>query len=83
MVKKGYYENEGLGLAWDLGIIFLGIPDLWFGGLKNIYFKKNREFEHKGIIEKCVSCFLVYPFYESFFFFYKKVFRDEGFKFFY
>ena len=44
MVKNGYYENEGLGLAWDLGIIFLGIPDLWFGGLKNIYFKKNREF---------------------------------------
>ena len=22
MVKKGYHENEGLGLAWDLGIIF-------------------------------------------------------------
>ena len=22
MVKKGYYGNEGLSLAWDLGIIF-------------------------------------------------------------
>ena len=44
MFKKGYQGNEDLGLAWDLGIIFLGISDLRFGGLKNIYFKKNREF---------------------------------------
>ena len=22
MVNKGYYQNEGLSLAWDLGIIF-------------------------------------------------------------
>ena len=22
MVKKGYYENDGLSLAWDLGVIF-------------------------------------------------------------
>ena len=30
------YGNEGLSLAWDLGIIFLGMQDLQFGG-----FKKN------------------------------------------
>ena len=27
MVKKGYYRNDGLSLAWDLGIIFLDIPN--------------------------------------------------------
>ena len=37
MVKKGYYGNDGLGLAWDLGMIFLGIPNLWFRGLKNFF----------------------------------------------
>ena len=26
--KKGYYEDESLILAWDLGILFLGIPNL-------------------------------------------------------
>ena len=47
MVKKWYYENEGLGLAWDLGIIFLGIPDLWFGGLKkNVFSRKIENFEY-------------------------------------
>ena len=26
--KKGYYGNKSLSLAWDLGVIFLGIPNL-------------------------------------------------------
>ena len=39
MVKKGYYGKNGLGLAWDLAILFLGIPNCWFGGLKKFLFK--------------------------------------------
>ena len=27
MVKKWYYRNDGLSLAWDLGIIFLDISN--------------------------------------------------------
>ena len=27
MVKKGYYGNKGLNLAWNLGVIFLGVPN--------------------------------------------------------
>ena len=26
-LKKGYYGNDGLSLAWDLGISILGIPN--------------------------------------------------------
>ena len=59
MAKKGYYENEGLSLAWDLGVIFLGVPNLWFGGVKKIFFS---DFRLEGAMEKCVGCFLVYPF---------------------
>ena len=39
MVKKGYYGNEDLSLAWDLGVTFLGVPNLRFGGLKKIFFR--------------------------------------------
>ena len=38
MVKKGYYGNKGLRLAWDLGVIFLGIPNLWLDGVKKYFF---------------------------------------------
>ena len=27
MVKKGYYGNKGLSLAWDLGVTFLAMPN--------------------------------------------------------
>ena len=37
MVKKGCYGNKKLALAWDLDIIFLGIPNCWFGGLKKVF----------------------------------------------
>ena len=27
MVKNGYYGNDGFIFAWDLGVMFLGIPN--------------------------------------------------------
>ena len=27
LAKKRYYGNDGLNLAWDLGVIFLGVPN--------------------------------------------------------
>ena len=27
MVKNEYYENEGLSLAWDIGVIFIDVPN--------------------------------------------------------
>ena len=40
MVKKGHYGNKGLSLAWDLGVILLGIPNLLFWlGEKKFYFR--------------------------------------------
>ena len=69
-LKKRYYGNEGLDLAWDFKSHFLGKPNLRFGGLN---LKKNREnFKHKGIIEKCVSFFFLYSFYECLFFLKKR-----------
>ena len=63
MVKKKYYGNEGLCLAWDLGINFFGIRNLWFRVLK-MFFK---DFGFKGVMEKCKSCLFVYLFYKSLF----------------
>ena len=51
-LKKGIMGIGCLGLAWDLGSIFLGVPNLWFRGLKK-NFKKTENFKHKDIIEKC------------------------------
>ena len=34
MVKNGYYGNEGLSLAWDLRVIFLGVRNLWPNEIK-------------------------------------------------
>ena len=59
MVKNEYYGNECLSLAWDLSVIFLGVPNLRFDEVK-----KNWSFGSKGVIEKCESCFLVYLFLE-------------------
>ena len=39
MAKKRYYGNEGLSLAQNLGVTFLGIPNLWFRGLKKPFFQ--------------------------------------------
>ena len=56
MVKNGYCRNDGFIFARDLGAIFLGISKWVFGGfLENI-------FGLKGVMEKCVGCFLVYLF---------------------
>ena len=57
MFKKGYYGNESLSFAWDLGVIFLGVRNLRFGGLE-IFFSLN--FRFKGAMEKCGTCVLVY-----------------------
>ena len=57
IVKNGYCGNEGINFAWDLGAIFLGIPD-WVIGW---FLKKN--FGLEGVMEKCVGCFLVYLFF--------------------
>ena len=54
MAKKGITGMRALGF------IFLGLPNLRFGGLKKFSFYENREFE--------LICFLVYPFYGSLFF---------------
>ena len=56
MVKNGYCKNKILFFAWDLGIVFLGIPIFW-----DLRFQ-NKNFLILGIIEKCIGCFLVYLF---------------------
>ena len=56
MVKNGYCGNDGFISAWDLGVIFLGIPKWLFGGFLENFFGL------KGVMEKCVGCFLVYLF---------------------
>ena len=38
MVKNGYYENDGSSLAWDLDVIFLGVPNLWLVEAKKCFF---------------------------------------------
>ena len=63
MVKNGYYGNGGLRFAWDLGIIFLGIPNHAIDGfLKKILFN----FGLKSVLEKRMVCFLVYLFLSAF-----------------
>ena len=59
MVKNGYYRN-GLILAWDLAVIFLGIQNF-------AIFKKKIYFVLKRAMEKCVGYFLVYRFLRGFF----------------
>ena len=61
MVDKVYYVNEGLSLAWDLGIIFYAyqICDLK-GFAENLCLK--------GVIEKCAIRFLVYLFFRDLFY---------------
>ena len=76
MFKKGYYGNESLSFAWDLGVIFLGVRNLRFGGLETFFIL---DFRFKGATEKFESCFLVYFFKDIYFF--KKVLRDEGVRF--
>ena len=58
MVKKGYYGNEGLGLAWDHVKVFQGwffwaiLGDFW--GMEKKYFRQK-----VGSTENSVGCFLV------------------------
>ena len=58
MVKKWYYRNDGLSLAWDFKRSFSDVPNLWFVGLKKIILNLGL----KGVMEKYVGCFLVYSF---------------------
>ena len=59
MVKKGYYGNKGLILAWGLKAHFCyAYQDLWHVGLKKILLNLGL----KGVIEKRLGCLLVYPF---------------------
>ena len=46
----------GFIFAWYLGVIFLGIPKWVAGGFL------EKIVGLKGVIEKCVGCFLVYFF---------------------
>ena len=62
MVKNGYCRNGGLHFALDLGVSFLGIPNL----LK--FVKKILLVTIWRDQEKCVSCFNVYRFLGSLFF---------------
>ena len=60
----GYYGNHGFIVAWDIGVIFLGIPNWVIDGfLKKIFFN----FGLKDVMEKCVFFFLVYLFLGGFF----------------
>ena len=60
----GYYGNGGLNFAWDLGVIFLGVPAWVIGGFsKNVFLN----FGLPGVIEKYVGCFLVYLFWGFYF----------------
>ena len=43
--------------AWDLGVIFLGVPILWSADSWKKFFLN---FGLKGVTEKCMGCFLVY-----------------------
>ena len=63
MVKKGYYGNDGLSLAWDLGIIFLCIPNY---AVRKFSKKSFFNLGLKDVIEKCAGCFLVYLFLRGF-----------------
>ena len=74
MTKNGYYGNDGFIFAWDLGVIFLGIWNWVVGGFLKIFFFFNLGL--KGVIEKCVSCFLVYLFLRGFLI--KKVWKKWG-----
>ena len=63
MVKKGYYGNNGLSLAWDLGVIFQA-----YQIVRSASFSEKKFFNVglKGVMEKCVSCSLVYLFLKTF-----------------
>ena len=60
LLKLKKMAKKGITGMRALGFIFLGLPNLRFGGLKKFFFYENREFE--------LICFLVYPFYGSLFF---------------
>ena len=60
----GYYGNEVFIFAWDLDVSFLGIPNWVIRGFLIFFF----HFGFKGVMEKCVGCFLVYLFFFYFFF---------------
>ena len=55
----GYYGSWVLSFAWDLGVTFLGVPNLVICEFfLNIVFNLGL----KGVIKRCVGCFLVYLF---------------------
>ena len=56
MVKNGYYEDDGFIFSWDLGVIFLGIPNRMIDGVFYYFFFN---FGLKVVMEKCLGCFLV------------------------
>ena len=60
MVKNGYTGNGCLNFAWDLGVIFLGLRK----------FRRNIKGQIWGVREEGVSCFHIYRFWGSLFFFY-------------
>ena len=55
----GYYGSWVLSFAWDLGVTFLGVPNLVICEFfLNIVFNLGL----KDVIKRCVGCFLVYLF---------------------
>ena len=73
MVKNGYCGNEAFIFAWDLGVIFLAYQ---IGRLVALnFFFLN--FGLKGVIEKCVGCFLVYLFW-GFYLFCRRYYGKRG-----
>ena len=54
-----YYANGFLFVAWDLGVIFLGIEISSRFKISKIFFWKNQILR---VIEKCLGWVPVYPF---------------------
>ena len=58
MFKNGHYGNGGLSFALDLGVSFLGVPNLRFGVLKIFFLILGL----KNVMEKHADCLLAYLF---------------------
>ena len=58
-----YYGNKGFIFAWDLGVIFLCALNFKILRFPECFFNLGL----KGVIEKCVGCFLLYLFLGVFF----------------
>ena len=57
MVKNEYYGNVGLSLAWDIGVIFLGVPDCAICDFWFFYFFKFKPYGKMWRLFPCIPIF--------------------------